>query len=177
MSRVAKIPVLLPKEVAATVTDQTVILKGSQGTMSRDFPSFVEIINKDQSLCVSPKDGSKAGRMFAGTTRALLANMLEGVATGFQKKLEITGVGYRAQVQGRVLNLTLGYSHPIHFDIPEGITIQTPSTTEIVVKGADKQQVGQIAANIRRYRPPEPYKGKGIRYAGEVIRRKEAKKA
>ena len=115
--------------------------------------------------------------MFAGTTRALLANMLEGVATGFQKKLEITGVGYRAQVQGRVLNLTLGYSHPIHFDIPEGITIQTPSTTEIVVKGANKQQVGQIAANIRRYRPPEPYKGKGIRYAGEVIRRKEAKKA
>ncbi len=177
MSRVAKIPVLLPKEVAATVTDQTVILKGSQGTMSRDFSSLVEIINKDQSLCESPKDGSKAGRMFAGTTRALLANMLEGVATGFQKKLEITGVGYRAQVQGRVLNLTLGYSHPIHFDIPEGITIQTPSTTEIVVKGADKQQVGQIAANIRRYRPPEPYKGKGIRYAGEVIRRKEAKKA
>lgn len=177
MSRVAKIPVLLPKEVEATVTDQTVILKGSQGTMSRDFSSLVEIINKDQRLCVSPKDSSKAGNMFAGTTRALLANMLEGVATGFQKKLEITGVGYRAQVQGRVLNLTLGYSHPIHFDIPEGITIQTPSTTEIVVKGANKQQVGQIAANIRRYRPPEPYKGKGIRYAGEVIRRKEAKKA
>lgn len=177
MSRVAKNPVLLPKEVEATVMDQTVILKGSQGTMSREFSSFVEIINKDQRLCVSPKDDSKAGRMFAGTTRALLANMLEGVATGFQKKLEITGVGYRAQVQGRVLNLTLGYSHPIHFDIPEGITIQTPSTTEIVVKGADKQQVGQIAANIRRYRPPEPYKGKGIRYAGEVIRRKEAKKA
>lgn len=176
MSRIAKNPVPLPQGVEATVAGQRVSVKGGQGTLAWEVPKLVTVAQQERSLSVAAGDGSKRANMLAGTARALLANMVKGVATGFQKKLEITGVGYRAQVQGSVLNLTLGYSHPINFPIPEGIAIQAPTPTEIIVKGVDKQQVGQVAANIRAFRAPEPYKGKGIRYANEVIVRKEAKK-
>jgi large subunit ribosomal protein L6 len=162
--------------VDATVTDQGVTLKGSLGVMAWEVPKLVAVVRQDRTLAIAPRDASRSANVLAGTTRALLANMVEGVSRGFEKKLEINGVGYRAQVQGQVLNLTLGFSHPINFSIPEGIVIQVPSPTEILVKGIDKQQVGQVAANIRAFRPPEPYKGKGVRYAKEVVVRKEAKK-
>jgi large subunit ribosomal protein L6 len=138
--------------------------------------SEVELKQEDNSLSVSPRSGSRFATAVAGTTRALLANMVEGVTEGFEKKLELVGVGYRAQAQGKTLNLTLGFSHPVVFDVPEGISIETPSQTEVVVRGTDKQRVGQVAAEIRRYRPPEPYKGKGVRYSNERVVIKEAKK-
>jgi len=136
----------------------------------------VEVKQEENQLTFIAKDGSKQSRAMSGTTRALLNNMVQGVSQGFEKKLELKGVGYRAAVKGKVLDLTLGFSHPVNFEIPEGITIEAPSQTELVVKGADKQLVGQTAANIRSYREPEPYKGKGVRYADEHVRRKEAKK-
>ncbi len=177
MSRVAKSPIPLPQGVDAAVAGQAVTVKGGRGTAAWELPVLVEVSMQDRTLSVAPRDDSKQANMLAGTARALLANMVTGVSQGFEKKLEINGVGYRAQVKGSVLNLTLGYSHPIDYAIPAGIAIETPSATEVIVRGVDKQRVGQVAADIRAFRPPEPYKGKGVRYANEIIVRKEAKKA
>ena len=151
-------------------------MKGSNGTLSLELNSEVELTQADNALTVTPRSGSRFSTAVAGTMRSLLANMAQGVTQGFERKLELVGVGYRAQAQGKKLNLTLGFSHPIVHDVPEGVTVETPSQTEIVVKGADKQQVGQVAAEIRSYRPPEPYKGKGVRYSDERVVIKEAKK-
>jgi large subunit ribosomal protein L6 len=176
MSRVAKAPVELPQGVEFNLSGRTASVKGSKGQLSLDVNSEVELKQEDNSLTVSPRSGSRFAIAVAGTTRALLANMVQGVSEGFERKLELVGVGYRAQAQGNKLNLTLGFSHPVVYDVPEGISIETPSQTEVVVKGTDKQKVGQVAAEIRRYRPPEPYKGKGVRYADERVVIKEAKK-
>ena len=155
---------------------QQVTVKGSKWTLAHRVHKLVSLRQEGNELSFSANDESKAANALAGTTRALLNNMVVGVSQGFERKLDLVGVGYRAQAQGKVLNLTLGFSHPVNFEVPEGITVETPSQTEIVVKGADKQQVGQVAAKIRAYRPPEPYKGKGVKYRDEVIVRKEAKK-
>lgn len=176
MSRVAKKPVELPSGVEVSINGQDVSVKGSKGTLSLSVHSSVEVSQADNVLTFAPRSADKKANALAGTTRALLNNMVTGVSTGFERKLELVGVGYRAKAQGKTLNLTLGLSHPVNFESPEGITIETPSQTEIVVKGVDKQLIGQVCANIRAWRPPEPYKGKGIRYAGEHIVRKEAKK-
>lgn len=176
MSRIANNPVTLPKGVEITLEDSKVRAKGAKGSVECLIPNAVKITQADGSLVVTYDHTNVEANMLAGTTRALLNNMLVGVSTGFERKLELVGVGYRAQVQGTTLNLTLGFSHPVKFAIPTGITIETPSQTEVLIKGVDKQQVGQVAAKIRAYRPPEPYKGKGVRYSGEKIRRKEAKK-
>lgn len=175
MSRVANNPITLPSGVEVNIAGQTVTVKGGKGSLSHEIHPAVEISREDGVLKFAPKQMDNANAL-AGTTRALLNNMVTGVSQGFEKKLQLVGVGYRAQAQGKVLNLTLGFSHPVAFPVPEGITIETPSQTEVVVKGMDKQAVGQVAANIRAYRPPEPYKGKGIKYADEQIVRKEAKK-
>ena len=177
MSRIANNPVVLPKGVEVSLSGNTVKVKGSKGEISHEVHSLVSITQEDNTLKFAAMANSKFARALAGTTRALVQNMVTGVSNGFEKKLAIVGVGYRAAVQNKKLNLTLGYSHPVDFDIPAGVTIETPSQTEIIVKGIDKQQVGQVAANIRAYRLPEPYKGKGVRYADEHIIRKEAKKA
>lgn len=176
MSRVAKQPIKVPKGVEVKINGEDVAVKGAKGALTYRVPQRVAIALSGDTLRVSMADASSRARTLAGTTRALLNNMVTGVSTGFQRKLEINGVGYRAQVQGKLLNLTLGYSHPVSFVIPAGVTIETPSQTEIIVKGANKQQVGEVAAKIRAWRPPEPYKGKGVKYAEEVIARKEAKK-
>lgn len=176
MSRVAKRPVELPKGAEFSQSGRVITLKGGKGSLSMELNSEVELKHEDNELNVSARTGSRFSTAIAGTTRALLANMVEGVTEGFQKKLELRGVGYRAQAQGKTLNLTLGFSHPVNYAVPEGITIETPSQTEVVVSGMDKQKVGQVAAEIRRYRPPEPYKGKGVRYVGERVVMKEAKK-
>ena len=174
MSRVAKKPIALPKGVECTVAKDAITVKGPKGTLQMAAIAGVKVaIDKGTVQCA---DGS-AETKFAGTTRALLANMVKGVSEGYQKKLELVGVGYRAALQGKDLNLTLGFSHPIVFKAPEGITLTVPSQTEILIVGADKQRVGEVAAKIRAFRPPEPYKGKGVRYAGEKITLKEAKKA
>ena len=141
-----------------------------------ELNSEVELVQEENQITAKARSGSRFSTAIAGTTRALLANMANGVTDGFEKKLELVGVGYRAQSQGNKLNLTLGFSHPVVFDVPEGITVETPSQTEVVIRGTDKQKVGQVAAEIRRFRPPEPYKGKGVRYADERVRIKEAKK-
>jgi len=176
MSRVAKKPVELPSGVEININGQEVSVKGSKGTLTHTVHTSVEVSQEDNVLTFAPRNEQKQANALAGTTRALLSNMVTGVSTGFERKLELVGVGYRANAQGKVLNLTLGLSHPVNFEVPEGVTIETPSQTEIVVKGVDKQLIGQVCANIRAWRPPEPYKGKGIRYAGEHIVRKEAKK-
>lgn len=176
MSRVAKKPVELPSGVEVRLDGQNVTVKGGKGALEHVINSAVEMKQDDNILTFAPRDGSKAAMALAGTTRALVSNMVTGVSQGFEKKLELVGVGYRAQAQGKKLNLTLGFSHPVDHEIPEGITVETPSQTEIVIKGIDKQVVGQVAAEIRAYRPPEPYKGKGVKYADEIIVRKEAKK-
>jgi large subunit ribosomal protein L6 len=176
MSRVAKKPIRIPKGVEVKINGQDVAIKGAKGTLSHRVPALVRVAMEGDALKIAMAEVSKRASMNAGTTRALLNNLVAGVSTGFQRKLEIYGVGYRAQVQGKVLNLTLGFSHPVNFHIPEGIAIETPSQTEIVVKGMNKQQVGEVAAKIRAYRPPEPYKGKGVKYTDEIILRKEAKK-
>ncbi|MFC3122861.1 50S ribosomal protein L6 [Agaribacter flavus] len=176
MSRVAKAPVAIASGVEVNIAGQEVTVKGSKGTLTRVFNDAVNVVQEDAQLTTSPKDGFENGWAQAGTARALLNSMVVGVTQGFEKKLQLNGVGYRAQAQGSKLNLTLGFSHPVVYEMPQGITVETPSQTEIVVKGIDKQVVGQVAANIRAYRPPEPYKGKGVRYADEVVRRKEAKK-
>ncbi len=176
MSRIAKAPVELPKGVEFSQAGNTVTLKGGKGSLSLELNNEVELVHEDNALQVSPRSGSRFSTAIAGTMRALLANMAHGVSEGFERKLELVGVGYRAQAQGNKLNLTLGFSHPVVYEVPEGISVVTPSQTEIVVSGADKQKVGQVAAEIRRYRPPEPYKGKGVRYADERVVMKEAKK-
>ncbi len=176
MSRVAKAPIELPKGVEFSQAGNVVTLKGGKGSLSMELNPEVELAAEEGTLQVSPRSGSRFSTAIAGTMRALLANMAQGVSEGFEKKLELVGVGYRAQAQGDKLNLTLGFSHPVVFDVPDGVTVTTPSQTEILVTGADKQRVGQVAAEIRRYRPPEPYKGKGVRYADERVVMKEAKK-
>ena len=175
MSRVAKKPIALPKGVEFNIQSDNVSVKGPKGTLSIAKPSGIEVKIEDGNAQLSANDDSLVP--LAGTLRAILANMVKGVSEGFERKLELVGVGYRAAMQGKDLNLSLGFSHPVLFKAPEGISIATPTQTEIVVSGADKQRVGEVAAKIRGYRPPEPYKGKGVKYAGEVIIRKEAKKA
>jgi large subunit ribosomal protein L6 len=177
MSRIAKALIKVPSGVSIEVSGQAVNVKGPKGNLSWNAHRLVRVVQEDGELKVSPVDeNSKEGWALAGTTRALLNNMVVGCATGFERKMALVGVGYRAQAQGKTLNLSLGYSHPINYTVPEGIQVATPSPTEIVVSGADKQQVGQVAAEIRGFRPPEPYKGKGVRYADEHVLRKEAKK-
>jgi large subunit ribosomal protein L6 len=177
MSRVAKNPLAVPSGVEVTLSGQSAKIKGPKGEIKFDIHNQVEVKQADKVLTFEPRDIRVAGsNALAGTTRALFNNMVAGVTKGFEKKLTLIGVGYRAQAQGKALNLSLGFSHPVVFAVPEGITIETPSQTEIVVKGVDKQKVGQVAADIRSYRPPEPYKGKGVRYADEEVVRKEAKK-
>jgi len=176
MSRVAKVPVDLPQGVEFNQSGNTVSVKGSKGSLSIEVNSEVELVREGDTLTLKARSGSRFATAIAGTTRALLANMVHGVTEGFEKKLELRGVGYRAQAQGAKLNLTLGFSHPVVYDVPEGVSVETPSQTEVIIKGSDKQKVGQVAAEIRRYRPPEPYKGKGVRYADERVVLKEAKK-
>jgi large subunit ribosomal protein L6 len=175
MSRVAKKPVALPKGVEVSISGGNLVAKGPKGTLSIAKPEGVEVKVEDGHALLSAADPMHVP--MAGTLRAILANMVKGVSEGFERKLELVGVGYRAAMQGKDLNLSLGFSHPVLFQTPEGITIATPTQTEIVVTGADKQRVGEVAAKIRGFRPPEPYKGKGVKYAGENIIRKEAKKA
>jgi large subunit ribosomal protein L6 len=175
MSRIAKAPVDLPQGVTATIAPESVTIKGAKGTLSIPLTRGVTVVQADKHLDVKYTDPG-IGRTQAGATRAHLANMVLGVTKGYEKKLELVGVGYRAAVQGKSLNLTLGFSHPVNFAIPEGITIEAPTVTEIVIKGIDRQKVGQVAAEIRDIRPPEPYKGKGVKYAGEKIALKEGKK-
>lgn len=177
MSRIANNPVSIPSGVEVSIDGQAIKVKGSKGEMSHATHALVGIEQEDNQLKFNANNNSKTARALSGTTRALVQNIVTGVSEGFERKLNIIGVGYRAQAQGKVLNLTLGFSHPVNYPVPEGITIETPSQTEIVVKGIDKQKVGQVAAELRAYRPPEPYKGKGVRYADEHVVRKEAKKA
>jgi len=176
MSRIAKVPVELPKGVEFKQEGNVVTLKGGKGELSMELNSEVELTQEDGGLKVSPRSGSRFAMAITGTMRSLLANMAQGVSEGYERKLELVGVGYRAQVQGKNLNLTLGFSHPVVYSAPEGINIEAPSQTEVVITGTDKQKVGQVAAEIRRFRPPEPYKGKGVRYANERVVLKEAKK-
>ena len=173
MSRVAKQPVELPKGVTATLSATAVTIKGAKGSLSVPLTNGVTVAQEGQHLALKY---TAANQMAAGSARAHLANMVVGVTKGYERKLELVGVGFRAAVQGKMLNLTLGFSHPVAVEAPEGITIESPSQTEILIKGVDKQKVGQLAAEIRGIRPPEPYKGKGVRYAGETIVLKEGKK-
>ncbi|MEG3790295.1 50S ribosomal protein L6 [Lysobacter sp. CCNWLW3] len=175
MSRVAKKPIALPKGVELNVQADNVSAKGPKGTLSIAKPAAINLQIENGEAVFTTEDAALIP--LTGTLRAILANMVKGVSEGFERKLELVGVGYRASMQGQDLNLSLGFSHPVLFKAPEGITIATPTQTEIVVQGADKQRVGEVAAKIRGFRPPEPYKGKGVKYAGEVIIRKEAKKA
>ncbi|ABM61619.1 50S ribosomal protein L6 [Halorhodospira halophila] len=176
MSRVAKAPVEVPSGVEVTLQGNDIQVKGPKGQMAWSCHRLVSLNQEEGTLTFEPRQQSTRAVALTGTTRALVQNMVTGVSEGFERRLELKGVGYRAQVQGSTLNLTLGFSHPVHYEIPEGVTIECPSQTEVVVKGADKQQVGQVAAQIRGYRPPEPYKGKGVRYADERVVLKEAKK-
>ena len=175
MSRVAKMPVALPKGVACTVSNGSVTVKGPKGTLKLAQHSSVEIGVKDSKVHLTSTDANTT--KMAGTARSLIANMVKGVSEGYQRKLELVGVGYRATLTGKDLNLALGFSHPVVFHAPDGITITVPTQTEILIAGADKQRVGEVAAKIRAFRPPEPYKGKGVRYSGEKITLKEVKKA
>lgn len=176
MSRVAKNPVKLPAGVEVKLSASEITVKGGSSTLSLPISSNVEIKQEDNVLTFAPKDGSKQANAMAGTTRALVNNMVVGVSEGFQKKMQLIGVGYRAQAQGNKINLTLGFSHPVEYQLPEGVTAESSSQTEIILKAADKQLLGQVASEIRAFRPPEPYKGKGVRYADEQVLRKEAKK-
>ena len=176
MSRIARLPVPLPKGVEAKIDAGSVTIKAQKGAVTIALHPYVTVVNDNGVLRVQTDAAHPEVDPSAGTTRALLMNAVKGVTQGFQKKLELVGVGYRAQAQGKTLNLTLGFSHPVNYKVPEGITIETPSQTEIVIKGTDRQKVGQVAAEIRGYRPPEPYKGKGVRYADERVVLKEAKK-
>ncbi len=176
MSRVAKNPVAIPAGVEVTLAANEIIVKGPLGTLKQKQNANVKIVQDGSELKVEKNAESLAANAMSGTMRALLANMMHGVSKGFERKLTLVGVGYRAQAKGDVLNLTLGFSHPVDHKMPLGVKVETPTQTEIVVKGADKQQVGQVAAEIRAYRSPEPYKGKGVRYADEVVVIKETKK-
>jgi large subunit ribosomal protein L6 len=176
MSRVANVPVSIPKGVEAKLSETEISVKGGKGSLNLVLHDLVAIAQDGEMLKVSAKNTSREANALAGTFRSLVNNMVIGVTEGFVKKLELQGVGYRAKAQGKSVNITVGYSHPIDYKLPEGITAETPSQTEIVISGVDKQRVGQVAAEIREFRPPEPYKGKGIRYANERVYRKEAKK-
>ena len=176
MSRVAKNPVDLPSGVEVKMSGRNIQVKGPKGELSLDLHPTVDMVHEDNQLRLAPTTEDSAMAM-AGTMRALVSNMVTGVSVGYEKKLTIVGVGYRAQAQGNSLNLSLGFSHPVVYQIAKGVSVETPSQTEVVVSGTDKQLVGQTAAEIRRFRPPEPYKGKGVRYADEQVRRKQAKKA
>jgi large subunit ribosomal protein L6 len=176
MSRIANSPVELPKGVEIKQADGQLVVKGPKGELSMAVNSEISINVEEGQVTFAAKSGSRFAHAMSGTTRSLVNNMVTGVSTGFERKLELVGVGYRAKAQGKKLNLTLGFSHPVDHELPEGITVETPSQTEILVKGIDKQKVGQVAADIRSYRPPEPYKGKGVRYSDEHVVRKEAKK-
>lgn len=179
MSRVAGKPIELPKGVEITFNEQELTIKGMKGSLRHTLHPFIDLNKEADQIYVSLKNQSADKKIMdaiAGTTRALVYNMVFGVSQGFERKLVLVGVGYRAQVQGDALSLSLGFSHPVKYIAPKGIVIETPSQTEIIVKGIDKQQVGQVAADIRAYRPPEPYKGKGVRYANEIIQLKEGKK-
>jgi len=176
MSRIANSPVATPGNVTITREGALLTAKGGKGAMECRIHDLVDVNVDEDAITVKANSASKQANALAGTTRSLLNNMVTGVAEGFEKKLTLVGVGYRGQVKGKILDLTLGFSHPVEYEIPEGITVETPSQTEIVVKGIDKQKVGQVAAKIRSFRPPEPYKGKGVRYSDENVVRKEAKK-
>ena len=176
MSRVAKNPVKLPAGVEIKLAGQQLSVKGAKGTLELNAHSSVEVLQESGELRFAARNGDQQTRAMAGTTRALVNNMVIGVSQGFERKLQLIGVGYKAQAKGQVLNLALGFSHPIDYELPEGVVAETPNQTEILIKGVDKQLVGQVAAEIRDFRRPEPYKGKGVRYADEVVRRKEAKK-
>jgi large subunit ribosomal protein L6 len=176
MSRVAKAPVTLPSGVDVTLNGRQVQVKGSKGTLNFTLHALVELKQEEGQLVLSPNQDSQDGWMQTGTARAVLNNLVKGVSAGFERKLQLVGVGYKAQVKGNVVNMALGFSHPIDFVLPEGVTAETPTPTEIILKSIDKHALGQAAANIRAFRPPEPYKGKGVRYSDEVIVRKEAKK-
>ena len=176
MSRISNAPVIIPKGVEATVSESSIAVKGSKGSLHLALHHLVNVERDEENLKVSGKSDSRESGAMAGTFRSLINNMVVGVSEGYQKKLELQGVGYRAKASGKSVNLTVGYSHPIDYELPEGITAETPSQTEIVISGVDKQLVGQVAAELRDFRPPEPYKGKGIRYSDERVYRKEAKK-
>jgi large subunit ribosomal protein L6 len=175
MSRIGKRPIPVPAKVTVTIEGQTVTVKGPKGELSRTLPPEVEILQEGENVLVNRRNESRPARQRHGLCRTLIANMVEGVSTGFTRKLEIQGVGYRAAVQGKILNLAMGFSHPVNIDPPEGITFLVEGTTNVTVSGIDKEIVGNTAARIRAVRPPEPYKGKGIRYAGEIVRRKVGK--
>lgn len=176
MSRVAKSPVSLPSGVNVTLNGQSITVKGAKGELELNVHSSVEVKQEENVLTFAPRNGGKEANAQAGTTRALVNNMVTGVTAGFEKKLQLVGVGYRAKATGSVLNLTLGFSHPIDYELPEGVKADTPSQTDIILTSANKHLLGQVAAEIRAFRPPEPYKGKGVRFADEQVRRKEAKK-
>lgn len=176
MSRVANSPIQLPKGVEVKLETDQISVKGSKGSLSMALKSGVAISQDGNALTFAPRDNGKAAHALSGTYRALVNNMVRGVAEGFERKLQLVGVGYRAQAQGKKISLSLGFSHPVEYQLPEGVSAETPSQTEIILKAADKQLLGQVAAEIRAHRPPEPYKGKGVRYADEAVRRKEAKK-
>jgi large subunit ribosomal protein L6 len=176
VSRIAKTPVTIPSGVEVKLDGQGMAVKGPKGNMEIDIHRLVSVAQDDVSLNIAPKADDKSAWAMAGTMRALISNMVTGVSQGYERKLQLVGVGYRAQAKGKVLNLNLGFSHPVNYLVPEGIEVSTPSNTEIVVRGCDKQRVGQVAAEIRAHRPPEPYKGKGVRYSDEHVVRKEAKK-
>ncbi|WP_035991895.1 50S ribosomal protein L6 [Leptolyngbya sp. KIOST-1] len=175
MSRIGKRPIPVPAKVSITIDGQDVQVKGPKGELSRTLPSGVVVVQEGDTVLVNRRDDSRLARERHGLCRTLVANMVEGVANGYQKRLEIQGIGYRAQVQGRNLNLSLGYSHPVVFEPPAGIEFAVENNTNVIVSGIDKELVGNIAASIRASRPPEPYKGKGVRYAGEQVRRKAGK--
>jgi len=176
MSRIAKSPVELPSGVEIKIDGQDLTVKGSKGSLGLAVHENVTVSQEDNVLSFAPKNAAKSAMALAGTTRSLVNNMVIGVSQGFEKKLILNGVGYRAKASGKTLNLVLGFSHDINYQLPEGVTAETPAQTEVVLKSSDKQLLGQVAAEIRAYRPPEPYKGKGVRYADEYVRRKEAKK-
>ena len=176
MSRVGKSPIAVPKGAEVTLSDAEIVVKGPLGTIKQAMNPLVKVANDNGTLTLQPSDESREANAMSGTMRALIANMVKGVTTGFERKLTLVGVGYRAQVQGDKLNLSLGFSHPVIHAMPAGVMAQMPTQTEIIIKGIDKQQVGQVAAEVRGYRPPEPYKGKGVRYADEVVILKETKK-
>ena len=176
MSRVANSPVEVPAAVNVTLKGQDITVKGSKGTLALTVHGDVEVKQDGNILSFSARDGAKQSRALAGTTRALVSNMVVGASEGFEKKLQLVGVGYRVKAEGKTVNLSLGFSHPVNYALPEGVTAETPSQTDLVLKSADKQLLGQVAAELRAIRPPEPYKGKGVRYADENVRRKEAKK-
>ena len=176
MSRVAKLPVELVKDVTASIKGQALTIDGPKGSLALEVNPEVEVRQQEGKLAVAARSGSRFANAIAGTTRALIANMVTGVSAGFERKLELVGVGYRAQAKDGTITLSLGFSHPVEYSAPDGVTIETPNLTEIVVRGIDRQRVGQVAAELRAFRPPEPYKGKGVRYADERIVLREAKK-